>query len=236
MSSNPSGCLGILFAPFLKKSASSKTSFPYHKRDEFLSAAEISFFHVLKNIIPADYHLITKVRLGDIFYVERPHVNQGPRAKISQKHVDFLICEAGSMTPVLAVELDDKSHQRKDRQERDAFVDRVFAAAELPLIHVPAAKGYVLNDIRQLVAGHLQFPEAPDLESPKADVAESVPPPVPSPEATFAPLEPKTPQCPKCASEMILRTASKGENKGNQFWGCSNYPRCRVVVAVKVSE
>lgn len=33
--------------------------------------------------------------------------------------------------------------------------------------------------------------------------------------------------CPRCESEMILRTASKGLNAGNQFWGCSEYPRCR---------
>jgi hypothetical protein len=30
--------------------------------------------------------------------------------------------------------------------------------------------------------------------------------------------------CPKCEREMVLRTARV---KGNQFWGCLNYPRCR---------
>jgi restriction endonuclease Mrr len=33
--------------------------------------------------------------------------------------------------------------------------------------------------------------------------------------------------CPKCESEMVLRTASKGINAGHQFWGCSRYPKCR---------
>ena len=32
---------------------------------------------------------------------------------------------------------------------------------------------------------------------------------------------------PKCGHEMILRTAQKRLNTGNQFWGCSDYPRCR---------
>jgi hypothetical protein len=32
--------------------------------------------------------------------------------------------------------------------------------------------------------------------------------------------------CPKCEMEMILRTARL---TGNQFWGCSNYPRCKFV-------
>lgn len=33
--------------------------------------------------------------------------------------------------------------------------------------------------------------------------------------------------CPKCGNEMILRTAQKGVNAGNTFWGCSQYPKCR---------
>lgn len=32
--------------------------------------------------------------------------------------------------------------------------------------------------------------------------------------------------CPKCGEGMIIRTASKGKNVGNQFWGCSKFPRC----------
>lgn len=35
------------------------------------------------------------------------------------------------------------------------------------------------------------------------------------------------PLCPKCGSELVLRTAKRGENAGNQFWGCSAYPACR---------
>jgi restriction system protein len=33
--------------------------------------------------------------------------------------------------------------------------------------------------------------------------------------------------CPKCGGEMVLRTVQKGPNPGLQFWGCSNYPKCR---------
>lgn len=39
------------------------------------------------------------------------------------------------------------------------------------------------------------------------------------------------PACPRCGNSMILRTASKGDNKGNQFWGCSSFPRCRGIVS-----
>ena len=32
--------------------------------------------------------------------------------------------------------------------------------------------------------------------------------------------------CPKCGKPLVLRTAKKGENSGNQFWGCSGFPKC----------
>ncbi|MDP2153869.1 MAG: restriction endonuclease [Methylotenera sp.] len=34
-------------------------------------------------------------------------------------------------------------------------------------------------------------------------------------------------ECPLCGSAMVKRTARKGANAGNEFWGCSAYPECR---------
>jgi hypothetical protein len=40
-------------------------------------------------------------------------------------------------------------------------------------------------------------------------------------------------RCPKCGSDMVLRTARNGPTAGNQFWGCSAYPKCRIVQKLK---
>ncbi|MEJ8849353.1 restriction endonuclease [Variovorax rhizosphaerae] len=40
-----------------------------------------------------------------------------------------------------------------------------------------------------------------------------------------APMQ--APACPRCSQPMLRRTAKKGANAGNDFWGCSTYPRCR---------
>jgi len=45
-------------------------------------------------------------------------------------------------------------------------------------------------------------------------------------------LNDTTKYCPKCDGVMALRTAVKGSNPGSQFWGCSNYPRCRFTMPV----
>lgn len=38
--------------------------------------------------------------------------------------------------------------------------------------------------------------------------------------------------CPKCGGKMVNRTARQGTNKGNSFWGCTNFPKCRAVVNI----
>lgn len=35
--------------------------------------------------------------------------------------------------------------------------------------------------------------------------------------------------CPRCGSKLVLRTVKKGDNAGNQFYGCSSFPKCRYV-------
>lgn len=40
------------------------------------------------------------------------------------------------------------------------------------------------------------------------------------------------PTCPSCASSMVKRKARKGANAGNEFWGCSRYPKCKGIVSI----
>lgn len=42
-----------------------------------------------------------------------------------------------------------------------------------------------------------------------------------------------TPYCPKCGSSMVMREVKRGENKGSQFWGCANFPKCRGMVNIE---
>lgn len=34
------------------------------------------------------------------------------------------------------------------------------------------------------------------------------------------------PACPQCGKPMLRRTIQRGTKQGQQFWGCSDYPRC----------
>lgn len=36
-------------------------------------------------------------------------------------------------------------------------------------------------------------------------------------------------KCSRCGGNLVLRTACRGVNAGNQFWGCENFPKCRYI-------
>jgi hypothetical protein len=39
--------------------------------------------------------------------------------------------------------------------------------------------------------------------------------------------------CSRCGSKMILRKANRGIHSGNDFYGCSKYPKCRNIINIK---
>jgi hypothetical protein len=190
---------------------------PYRLRDDFLSPAEHSFYLVLHHMVAGHLAICPKVSLGDIFFVVRPHENRGAWNKIDRKHVDFLLCEPKTMKPVCGVELDDNSHTRPDRVERDLFVEDVFYAADLPLIRVPLRHSYDTTELGALFSEALKGRRSTDAA------------PQPAKSAGSPPVSADPPFCPKCGEKMMLRTARKGVQAGKQFYGCPNYPHCRQV-------
>lgn len=211
--SEPQGCLLAILQIFGIGTGGKpvEDELPYRLRDDFLSPAELSFYKVLQKALGDQATISPKVNLADIFFVARPNENQGYRNKIDRKHVDFLICDPTSMKPLCGIELDDSSHARQDRQTRDEFVDRVFDVAGLPLVRIPASRGYSPQELLRLVGTHLASVRA------GGEITEEIVPVV-------------VPSCPKCDVPMVERKATKGKNAGQTFFGCPNYPRCRQVV------
>jgi hypothetical protein len=213
------GCLASLASFLLGKRSQDQAEaapedLPYRLRDDFLSPAELSFYKVLLLATRDQFAVCAKVNLLDVFFVARPHENQGFRNKISSKHVDFLLCHPETLRPLVGFELDDPSHRKADRQERDTFVESVFEAAGLPLLRFPVRSVYDVRALAESVARHTGTAVPGTGE-------------IPAELAAPAQTAPGVPTCPKCGVPMILRTASRGEHQGESFYGCPNYPRCR---------
>ncbi|HEY6871780.1 MAG TPA: DUF2726 domain-containing protein [Geobacteraceae bacterium] len=223
----------------------------FAKREPLFTPAERSFLGVLEQALDGRYRVFGKVRLGDIVKPAKGLPNSKrttAQNKVNQKHVDFVICSASDLAVAAVVELDDKSHERDNRAGRDRFVDQALAGAQIPVIHFPAQKGYVLAEIKAKLTECLANGTAPAVTLASQAASVSAPPaPVPIREAAVpvaeepvvtpaTPLktvqEEAAPVCPKCEAAMVKRQATKGPHAGKYFWACSAFPKCRQVVAV----
>jgi very-short-patch-repair endonuclease len=189
---------------------------PYRKRDDFLSEAEASFFRVLKTMTGEKVFICPKVSLAELLYVPMGVEWQVFQNKIDRKRVDFLLCDAETLKPILAIELDDASHNRADRLERDAFVEEAFEAAGLALARVPVRQGYNTQELAQVFTAAVEKTRATARTKARPII-----------------MEGEAPICPKCGARMVLRTAKRGRRAGEQFYGCPNYPRCRAMAPVE---
>ncbi len=222
------GCLGWLFS-LLGLGGASKTepagvtgSVEYRLRDSLLTPAERSLYGVLVSVVGVRAVVCPKPRIGDLIQVQGNGSEQTiARNRISQKHVDFVLCAPGTMRPLFAIELDDKSHTRPERQARDAQVDAAFQGAGLVLLHVPNRSGYVYAELTALLAPHLPG-IVPGVVTPPTPAVAALPALADETNESGTP-----PTCPKCGVPMVARTAARGERQGQSFFGCPNYPRCR---------
>jgi very-short-patch-repair endonuclease len=124
---------------------------PYALRRAVMSPAERSFLGILEEVVDASqYYVFPQTPLASLVYVPRGNGSYlRHENRIRSKVVDFVLCTKDAVAPVLVIELDDSSHERDDRQERDAFVDSVMNKVRLPILHVKARRDY---DPRTLAA------------------------------------------------------------------------------------
>src|ERR1700716_3756953 len=119
-------------------------SLPYSKNKFFFSAAERSFYEILRRMTP-EHTIFAKVRMCDVLAVSEGR--KAPQTNgVKSKHLDFLICVA-TLAPVVAIKLDDSSHARRDGKASDQFVDAALAAIEVPIVRIPARRSYAIEDI-----------------------------------------------------------------------------------------
>lgn len=107
-----------------------------------LTRNEAAFFQVLTTVLGDHYLVSCKVRLADIITCSDFDWKRGYANRISQKHVDFVVSSAKTSRIVAAIELDDRSHQRRERRMRDAFVNQLFRNVRVHLIRMPARWDY----------------------------------------------------------------------------------------------
>lgn len=168
---------------------------PYERRKDFFSPAELNFDQVLRLAVKDKYRIMGKVRVADLLQVrsgvarkDRPSAQN----KINGKHIDFVLIDPKSCQVACCIELDDKSHDRKDRVARDVFLNKAFDAAKLPLLRIPCKRTYQPDQLSKLIARAAKMSNAEIrkmMESETASFTSTISTPNPKPK-----IEPKTAQ------------------------------------------
>lgn len=109
--------------------------YSYGSKRMIMTNAESEFFVTLHRAVQERYYVFPQVHLSAL--LEHKVKGQNWHAAfrhINGKSVDFALCDKATLRPVYAIELDDSTHERYDRRERDTEVERMFAQANLPLV------------------------------------------------------------------------------------------------------
>lgn len=118
-----------------------------------LTKAEMIFLEALEKVVPPHIRIYTQVPLialvdvvADDFSTRTSTSN-----RIDRKRVDFVLVDPQTGTVRKVVELDDRSHDRPDRQDRDELVDEVLGRAGIPIVHCKAQAAYDPGKLREMI-------------------------------------------------------------------------------------
>lgn len=131
--------------------------YQYKQKNFFMSRAEHECFDAIIKAVGNEYHIFSQVHLSSIVDNKVTGQNwKGAFKHISQKSVDFVLCDKAYISPKLAIELDDKTHERPDRVERDVEVERILKNAGLPLLRLENNGGFNPQAIAEQIKNLLE--------------------------------------------------------------------------------
>ena len=116
-----------------------------------MSESEIRFYRVLQMAVPKE---LVFPQVGMAAVVRPSYAGADSRftpafRAISQKRIDFVVCDRDSMEVRCLVELDDSSHDAQRDQVRDA----ITAQAGYRTVRVRARRRYDIDGLRNRVLG-----------------------------------------------------------------------------------
>jgi len=123
----------------------------YKKQNALFTKAEINFLKTLEKIVTnPNVAIFGKVRMADIITPQKTTNSKGwwqLFAKITSKHVDYVLCDRDDYSVICVIELNDKSHNTTKAKQRDAFVRKAYQSAGIELLEIKASRYYDVNKV-----------------------------------------------------------------------------------------
>lgn len=169
------GIAFFVFATFAAKGNGTKNHSPLNQKlrpyvsKKPLTHTETIFYHRLVEALP-DLIVLAQVQLSSFLEIDRSKT-QGKnhhlwRNPISQQSIDFLICRK-DFSIIVAIELDDKSHNNDSAIARDQKKNNNLEAAKVPLIRWHAEAMPEPDTIKRVVDRHTEKVDNTIAEQPE---------------------------------------------------------------------
>lgn len=125
---------------------------PYGARKSLLTVGELDIYRKIIAELPGNFHLCPKVNLNDVLQPGENGWKNGDRNRISQKHLDLVIIDSDTGRIRLAIEIDDRSHNKPKAQQNDQFKNNALAEARIPLLRIAPRQSIAIEEILQAMA------------------------------------------------------------------------------------
>lgn len=124
----------------------------YAIKKNYLSRTERAFMEQLKKIKPERYAVIPQVALVTV--IDKLTMNSYRNELF--RVIDFMFADKETYEPLLLVELNDSSHLKAERAERDKKVNEIVAGAGMPLVTFWTNERNSPEDVRKTVLKHIK--------------------------------------------------------------------------------
>ena len=123
----------------------------YKIKEEFITENELKLYKVLKKVAyELKLDIFTQVALNRILEINNRRKQQQLRNRIDRKSIDFVLYDEKTKKIVCCIELDDSTHEREERIERDLFLDKIFKDT-IKLIRIKVQNYYDYNKILNMI-------------------------------------------------------------------------------------
>ena len=133
----------------------------YYKPKRYvITLNELKFYDILLEISKElDLMLFTQVSLYNIIEMNN-NLSYSERQtyfnKIANKSIDFVLADKKDCRIKLCIELDDTTHKKKKRIERDNFINKLFQDLEINLLRYPVYEQYYKTTLKSKIQENLK--------------------------------------------------------------------------------
>lgn len=129
-----------------------KSQYRYYAKSYVMTSRENECFKIINEIFSSKWFVVPQVHLSALldYRVKGQNWNAAFR-HINGKSVDFVLIGKESYKVICAIELDDSTHSKPDRIERDVEIERMFKEAGIPLARISKFESMTKPEIAKVV-------------------------------------------------------------------------------------